>query len=172
MSVEKLWQFRVSGFRENQRSPERLLGLLECGVLGLLMHRLPPRGAESQLPQLHIPGEKARHTTQTARNVMMPCKPSRLMFAPSPGRACLSIGFRCRCRAGRFLQFVAKCCRRQRHISLGPSRSKGPRHGRATLRGMQITAVFALACRRTRTHSRALDSLLQLLATRPVLKLI
>ncbi|CAE7838065.1 unnamed protein product [Symbiodinium sp. CCMP2592] len=37
------------------------------------------------------------------------------------------------CTFSRFLQFVAKCCRRQRHISLGPSRSKGPRHGRATL---------------------------------------
>ncbi|CAE7940231.1 unnamed protein product, partial [Symbiodinium necroappetens] len=37
------------------------------------------------------------------------------------------------CTFSRFLQFVAKSCRRQRHISLGTSRSKGARHGRATL---------------------------------------
>ncbi|CAE7760448.1 unnamed protein product, partial [Symbiodinium sp. CCMP2456] len=37
------------------------------------------------------------------------------------------------CTFSRFLQFVAKSCRRQRHISLGASRSKGARHGRATL---------------------------------------
>ncbi|CAE7574442.1 unnamed protein product [Symbiodinium sp. KB8] len=37
------------------------------------------------------------------------------------------------CTFSRFLQFVAKSCGRQRHISLGTSRSKGARHGRATL---------------------------------------